>query len=206
MSKLDHPRRDVFGDPVGVRPRASEEIAAEKSAKPRVDVVPPALMLAAGRGFGLGVAKHGLPEGNDGFGTWRTPGHPQADPLAAYGSLMRHLLAWRNGEVIDPESGDHRVAHLDAACAQLAKLVDLVERAGTVAPAPAVLNVEPADPWALPEGLEWHHDCDGWNIDDPRGGAGLWLGALGPNGSLCARPDADALIDLLKRRNAGGAR
>ena len=195
MSKLDHPRRDVFGDPVGVRPRASEEIAAEKSAKPRVDVVPPALMLAAGRGFGLGVAKHGLPEGNDGFGTWRTPGHPQSEPLAAYGSLMRHLLAWRNGEVIDPESGDHRVAHLDAACAQLAKLVDLVERAGTVAP---------ADPWALPEGLQWRWICTSWWICG--GGNTLYLERGFAMGCLRLRPDADALIDLLKRRNAGGAR
>jgi hypothetical protein len=183
------------------------DIAAEKSAKPRVDVVPPALMLAAGRGFGLGVAKHGLPEGNDGFGTWRTPGHPQSEPLAAYGSLMRHLLAWRNGETIDPESGEHQVAHLDAACAQLAKLVDLVERSGT-APAPAVLNVEPADPWALPEGLEWVSDGSGWFIQglDHL----LWISKLGASGKLLARPDAGALIELLRRRNAaepdGGAR
>jgi hypothetical protein len=125
---------------------------------------------------------------------------------------MRHLLAWRNGETIDPESGEHQVAHLDAACAQLAKLVDLVERAGTVAPAPAVLEVEPADPWMLPYGLEWRHQWDGWAIWNDTGG--LWLrtqAPLGcqngdPIGSLCDRPDADALIDLLKRRNAGGAR
>jgi hypothetical protein len=178
-------------------PIKATTIAAEKAAKPRVDVVPPALMLAAGRGFGLGVAKHGLPEGNDGFGTWRTPGHPQADPLAAYGSLMRHLLAWRNGETIDPESGDHKVAHLDAAAAQLAKLVDLVERGTVAAPVP----VEPTPhPWALPKGLSWWYDCDGWNIDGIAGS--LWIGGLGPHGSLLVRPDAPALIDLLRRRNA----
>ena len=177
------------------------DIAAEKSAKPRVDVVPPALMLAAGRGFGLGVAKHGLPEGNDGFGTWRTPGHPQSDPLAAYGSLMRHLLAWRNGEVIDPESGDHRVAHLDAACAQLAKLVDLVER-GKAA----------ADPWALPEGWEWYRG-DGtiegarrpcWYADQELGGR------VYADGDTYTGREPRAVVDLVLRRNAaepdGGAR
>lgn len=197
----DYPTGPDPDCPIGPRNAATTAttIAAEKAAKPRVDVVPPALMLAAGRGFGLGVAKHGLPEGNDGFGTWRTPGHPQADPLAAYGSLMRHLLAWRNGETIDPESGPHRIAHLDAACAQLAKLVDLVER-GAAAPVPA----EPTtDPWALPKGLEWvRSDCTNPYRIAAANGLRLWLVDGGVHGSLQQRPDAPALIDLLRRRNA----
>lgn len=136
------------------------EIEAEKKAKSRVDIVPPALMLAAGRALAFGAKKHGLPEGNDGFGTWRTPGHVQANPLAAYSSLMRHLLLWRSGEVmvpdsVDPDTGVPCVSHLDAAAAQLAKLIDLVERA----PAAEQPAAPPAAPHADPEAPVYLGPC-----------------------------------------------
>lgn len=106
--------------------KTEAEINAEKHAKSRVDIVPPALMLAAGRGLGYGAEKHGTPEGNDGFGTWRTAGCEQSDPLVHYAGLMRHLLKWRGGEIWDPET-DGKVKHIDAAAAQLAILLDLLE-------------------------------------------------------------------------------
>lgn len=105
--------------------KTATEIDAEKQAKPRLDLVPPELMLAAGRALGYGAAKHGVPDGNGGFGTWRTAGTQQAEPLTHYACLMRHLLAWRSGEIVDPESG---LSHLDHAAAQLAILLDLVTR------------------------------------------------------------------------------
>lgn len=125
--------------------KSAEEINAEKASKPRVDIVPPALMLAAGRALGYGTKKHGVPEDNDGFGTWRTPNTQQADPLTHYACLMRHLLLWRSGEVIDPvERGGSGLPHTDHAAAQLAILIDLLERA------PASAAEQPAAPPAAP--------------------------------------------------------
>ena len=105
-------------------PRTSDEIDAEKAAKPAVQHVPPELELAAGRAIGYGVSKHGIATA-DGWGTWRVAGTQQADPLTHYGCLRRHLAAWRAGEAYDPESG---LSHLDHAAAQLAILLDLIAR------------------------------------------------------------------------------
>lgn len=133
--------------------KSEAEINAEKNAKPRIDIVPPALMLAAGRALGYGAEKHGVPEGNDGFGTWRTPNTQQADPLTHYACLMRHLLLWRSGEVIDPvERGGSGLPHLDHAAAQLAILLDLLETRTAAAEQPAAPPpTPPAAPHADPE-------------------------------------------------------
>ena len=45
--------------------------------------------------------------------------------LTVYASLMRHLLAWRDGETNDPESG---LAHLDHVGANLNMLIDLINK------------------------------------------------------------------------------
>lgn len=103
--------------------KTMEEINAEKRRKPRLDIVPSELDFAAGRAFAYGADKHGVPDGNDGFGTWRTAGTEQAEPLVHYAGLLRHLKLWRSGERTDPESG---LSHLDHAAAQLAMLLDLV--------------------------------------------------------------------------------
>ncbi|MBK6920582.1 MAG: hypothetical protein IPH07_24490 [Deltaproteobacteria bacterium] len=169
--------------------KSAEEINAEKASKPRVDIVPPELMLAAGRGLGYGVQKHGQPPGADGYGTWRIAGTEQAEPLTHYACLLRHLLLWRAGEKFDPESG---LSHLDHAAAQLAILLDLVPRAGEVP--------EPGDPWALPDGLWWGFRR-GWQIESADGCSSLWLNDAGrPVGYLLLRDDSEHLIDLLRRR------
>ena len=109
------------------RPLKQQEVDAEKDMLPRVDIVPPAFILAAARGFAFGVWKHGHPPHTNGYGTWRIAGTKQAEPLTHYASLLRHLLKWRAGEVIDSDSGDFQLEHLEAACSQLAVLVDLVK-------------------------------------------------------------------------------
>lgn len=107
--------------------QTAEQINAEKDAAPRVDLVPPALILGAARALGFGARKHGVPAGYNGFGTWRVPNTKQAEPLTHYASLLRHLLKWRRGEIVDPDTGDAMIEHLEAASAQLAILIDLVK-------------------------------------------------------------------------------
>lgn len=116
------------------RPLKQQEVDAEKADLPPVDIVPPAFIFAAARGFGYGAHKHGRPPNTNGYGTWRIPGTKQAEPLTHYASLMRHLLKWRAGEVIDPDSGDFQLEHLEAACSQLAVLIDLVKNPPKSAP------------------------------------------------------------------------
>lgn len=103
--------------------KTEQEINAEKAAKPRLDLVPPRGIEAAGRALGYGAGKHGTPAPG-GWGTWRIAGTEQAQPLTHFACLLRHLMAWRRGEACDPESG---LSHLDHAAAQLMILVDVVE-------------------------------------------------------------------------------
>ena len=113
------------------QPLTQQQIDSEKDGLPPVDIVPPALIFAAARGYGYGIKKHGRPKGTSGFGTWRIPNTRQADPLTHYASLMRHLLKWRDGEVVDPDSGEDLIEHLEAAAAQLGTLIDIVKHPPT---------------------------------------------------------------------------
>ena len=99
-----------------------DQIAAEKATKPRPDLFPARAILAGGRAFAKGLAKHG--GGATGRGTFRDAGTPQAEVSTHIASLFRHLLQWQSGQPIDPDTG---LSHLDCAIAQLAVVIDLVE-------------------------------------------------------------------------------
>lgn len=78
--------------------------------------VPPAAICAMARGLGEGAAKYGP------F-NWRDQ---PVELLTYYGGTMRHLLAWLDGEDVDPDSATGKT-HLDGAIASLAILIDAVE-------------------------------------------------------------------------------
>lgn len=102
-------------------PRSEEEINAEKAMQPdRPDLVPVRAILAAGRAFAVGAAKHGTPNGR---GTYRIAGTEQADPATHIASFERHWMKWRSGVLVDGSG----LSHLDHAMAQLAIIVDLIE-------------------------------------------------------------------------------
>ena len=79
------------------------------SEKPRLDLVPGELTLAAGRAFTYGAGKYG-------DHNWR--GGITHNRLFA--ALQRHLTAYWGGETVDPESG---LCHLDHAAANLAMML-----------------------------------------------------------------------------------
>jgi hypothetical protein len=76
--------------------------------KIRLDLVPVSAVLAMGRAFTYGAKKY-APD------NWRKCD----DPNRYYAAALRHLMAWRNGEVADRES---KLSHLDHALASLAML------------------------------------------------------------------------------------
>jgi len=82
--------------------------------KLRYDLVPPGALASVTEVLAYGAAKY--EEEN-----WRFVGDPEARYFAA---AMRHLMAWQQGEAIDPESGCEHLAH--AACC----LMFLIERDG----------------------------------------------------------------------------
>ena len=67
--------------------------------KPRVDLLPPLALLELGRHFGAGAAKYAA-------NNWYAGG----DWSVCEGAMHRHLLRWRAGEDVDPETGTHHMA------------------------------------------------------------------------------------------------
>jgi hypothetical protein len=69
--------------------------------KPRLDLLSPAALLLAGQVLSHGAAKYGsdnwrkVPDGQNRY----------------YAAAMRHLLAWKQGERVDQESGLSHLAH-----------------------------------------------------------------------------------------------
>lgn len=181
-------------------PNTEHEIDAEKAAKPRLDLVPPRAVLAAGRALGFGANKHGTPA-PDGWGSWRIPDTEQAEPLTHYTSLMRHLMLWRGGEERDRESG---LPHLDHAIAQLSILVDLAEDPPVEAPdvsasADTGDTSEPPGPWALPEDWEWRRTPSGkWFAECV---SGLTVTTLTKTPVCLERDEAPDVHYLVLRRN-----
>lgn len=71
--------------------------------KPRLDLLPPELMLAVGQVLAFGAKKYGDRNWELGMRWGR-----------AYAAMQRHLLAWWAGEDTDDETGFSHLAH--AAC------------------------------------------------------------------------------------------
>lgn len=77
--------------------------------KAPIDLVPEEYVLAAARAFSYGAKKYSEHNWREGMPSNRL-----------YAALMRHLLAWNEGEQKDSESG---LSHLDHAAASLAMLI-----------------------------------------------------------------------------------
>lgn len=85
------------------------------SAKPDLSLLPRELLEGAARAYMFGADKYGR-------SNWLFGGLSQARLLAA---TLRHLVAYSNGEDVDPESG---LCHLDHAAAALGMLQATRER------------------------------------------------------------------------------
>jgi len=75
--------------------------------KPSLDATPPVALLELGRAMEHGRRKY-------------SPMNWREAPVSAsvyYNAALRHLLAWWDGECIDPESGAPHLAHVMACCA-----------------------------------------------------------------------------------------
>lgn len=70
------------------------------SGKLRLDLIPAEAIRALGEVFTFGAAKYGDRNWEEGI-----------DSDRVYAALERHLLAWREGENTDPESGLPHLAH-----------------------------------------------------------------------------------------------
>ena len=81
--------------------------------KLRFSLLPIAALKGMMRAFLYGAKKYG-------DGNWRNC----EDPDRYYDACIRHLMAWKAGELIDEESGNF---HLDHAIASLAMLIGLLE-------------------------------------------------------------------------------
>lgn len=68
--------------------------------KLRYDLVPVSALEAVAEGMTMGAEKYG-------DNNWQG-----VDPERYYAALMRHLIAWRQGEVNDPESGLNHLKHV----------------------------------------------------------------------------------------------
>ena len=78
-------------------------------AKPRTSAVPPKAILALGEAMQDGANKYGQYN-------WRTT---SVSATVFYDAMMRHLLAWYDGEDLAADSGKPHLAHLMANCAIL---------------------------------------------------------------------------------------
>jgi hypothetical protein len=98
------------------RPANKEKDEADHydEGKPRVDLVPPELMMSVGEVLGKSTEKYGDRNWEKGM-EWGK----------VYGSLQRHLNKFWGGEDIDPESG---ICHLHHAAANLSFLIAYRER------------------------------------------------------------------------------
>jgi hypothetical protein len=106
--KLDPKRIGIMGSSAGGH-LASTLLTHFDAGKPPVDLVPRELVEGAARAYGYGAGKYSR------F-NWLKGGLSQAQLLA---SAMRHLMAYLNGEDIDPESGESHLDHT-AACLGMA--------------------------------------------------------------------------------------
>lgn len=91
--------------------------------KVRVELIPPEFVMGVAKVLTYGARTREQGGKGYGAGNWATGDGFEWSRL--YGALMRHLLAWANGQDLDPESGESHLFH--AGC-MLAFLVGHVER------------------------------------------------------------------------------
>lgn len=86
------------------------EAKKEKAKKAPLALFPLAAMEGASRVLDKGASKHG------GHFNWRKKGNEVQAKMYA-NAMMRHVMSWTEGEDLDPESGEHPLAHVIAGCA-----------------------------------------------------------------------------------------
>lgn len=77
----------------------------ERSGKVRIELVTPACIIGMAEVLTKGLEKYPYP------GSWRDVEEPID---THYGALMRHLMAWRSGDLDDSETGLSHVKHVMA--------------------------------------------------------------------------------------------
>ena len=82
------------------------------SGKLRYDLVPTSAIEALAEGLTMGAVQYG-------DNNWQG-----IDPERYYAALYRHLIAWRKGEINDPESGLNHLKHVLVNTAFLLELTD----------------------------------------------------------------------------------
>lgn len=95
-----------------MKPERNQEIKADKG-KLMLELIPPSTYLALGRVLTYGAGKYGER-------SWK-----QVEPERYVGALLRHLVAYQDGEYLDPESG---LPHLEHVLCNAAFLVELGQR------------------------------------------------------------------------------
>lgn len=94
------------------RPNSDRDQTIKADAgKPRLELVPPSLMMAVGAVRTYGVNKYGDSD------SWR-----RVSPDRYLGAMLRHIMAYQAGETIDPESG---LPHMWHAACNMAFLIDM---------------------------------------------------------------------------------
>ncbi len=107
--------------------RSTEEINAEKSAKPPVERVPPDIMILAAKSIGYGIHKHGLDE--SGQGTYVVEGSEQARVGTHIRSMVGHLFAALSGQHADLDvPPEFQIMHWNAFFAQASIVARLLNR------------------------------------------------------------------------------
>ena len=99
-------------------------------AKAKLQLVPPAAMLAIAKGLEEGAVK---------YGPWNWREQP-VELMTYYGAVMRHLTAWLEREDRDPDSTNGK-SHLDGAIASLAILIDAAGTPDFIDNRPRIPNV-----------------------------------------------------------------
>ena len=79
--------------------------------KPRISLVPTEIIRGVARAREIGVEKYGE------IDNWK-----KVEPERYLDAVMRHLLAYIDGEIIDPDSG---LNHLDHAACNIAFLMEM---------------------------------------------------------------------------------
>lgn len=101
-------------------------------AKPSMAAIPPAAMIELGAAMADGARKYGK------F-NWR---EHEVTASVYEDALMRHLMSWRDGEDVAPDSGVNHLGHIMACCAILldaAASGKLIDDRGPPGPCPAIL-------------------------------------------------------------------